>query len=735
VTLEQPHSSNLNNWADFWYHEIGVNVIPADTKNKKIWATWSQYQKQPVSLEQHVEWKKQNAYSKGLAIIPGKVWRGPRTNNYLIGIDCDNAIGIEQLLTRNGKTIALKKVAEKFIVEQHRDDPGRAHFYFYSPIPFQDKSPDSVIGIEISSSGEKVLFCSPSTHKGGLPYEVIGIKVPVLLSYAESIEFIQHINQICLANGVPYPSIAINQLNLRKMIKRLKIPLGFSIPQGKRHTTLISLADSLLLTHSIDSKDRLKDFLFQLNEAVCSPPLPDKELDSIWRSAILFVSGIREGESVVNKEELIGIIEDATNTIMKNNAFLTLEETKEILVYKDGVYVPGGEIIIEKDAEKLFGFEISNKHINEIKGHIMRLTFHKRTELDPDLNILNLKNGLYDINKHELKPHTPSYLSVIQNPINYDKNARPKMFGKFLKEVLYPQEIRTAIESLGYTFLKDHPFEYHFKLFGYGSNGKTVFVGIAVSLHGNDCISNVSLSQMLTNRFALADLENKNVNIDTEMEGGIIKDTSIIKKLTAGRRQQLRIERKNQRAYNTYLHAKLFFSANKIPDTTDQTDAYYRREVIITFPNKFEGNSADINLLKKMTTEEEKSGIFNVCMTALRNVLNKGGIYLNEKSIEDRRRKYTRSVNPAKSFIEEANADDITELDYVTKEAMYRAYSQFCKKYKLPLESIESFGKNLKKIGIEDGREGRGERKTYWKKFKLIQEYRLQDGQQHLDQG
>jgi putative DNA primase/helicase len=87
------------------------------------------------------------------------------------------------------------------------------------------------------------------------------------------------------------------------------------------------------------------------------------------------------------------------------------------------------------------------------------------------------------------------------------------------------------------------------------------------------------------------------------------------------------------------LHAKLFFSANKIPEATDDSDAYYRRYIIISFPNKFEGDKADLDLLQKLTTEEKLSGIFNILMTTLRRVLKNKRIFLNEKTIQERREK------------------------------------------------------------------------------------------------
>ena len=42
-----------------------------------------------------------------------------------------------------------------------------------------------------------------------------------------------------------------------------------------------------------------------------------------------------------------------------------------------GVYTAGGEIIIEKEAEDICGYRLSNKALTEIKGHITRSCYHK----------------------------------------------------------------------------------------------------------------------------------------------------------------------------------------------------------------------------------------------------------------------------------------------------------------------------------------------------------------------
>ena len=351
----------------------------------------------------------------------------------------------------------------------------------------------------------------------------------------------------------------------------------------------------------------------------------------------------------------------------------------------------------------------------------MRSTYRTHDEIDSDLNIINLKNGLYNIRTGEFREHSPDYLSINQIPVIYNPKAKPKLFGKFLSEVLYPSEIRTAVELMAYTFYRDNPFEIIVILFGYGANGKSVFTGSITALHGIKTISNVPLSSMLEDRFALSDLEGKSVNIDTELANTTIRDTSVLKKLTG--RQPTRIQRKNQRAYDVCLYAKLWFNANRIPATCDDSDAFFRRKVIISFPNRFEGKEDDPDLVKKLTTNEELSGIFNVLMIALRNVLKNNGVFVSEKTIDQRRERYLLSTDPIEAFIKDAVAEDSVEIDAVTKEMFYQAYRLFCIEHKLAVQSKESLGKILKNKKLEEGRESSGERRTIWKGVKLTEKY------------
>ncbi len=623
-------------------------------------------------------------------------------------------------------------------------DPNSLHLYFYSEIPFTDKSSDTILGIEIKSNCKGLMCATPSYHsETDSRWQIKGTDSPITLKSDEALRLMSNINNICNKYIISYldqkegrNSSSYISPEIRKMLDSLEINYDIVIQEGERHNTLISIANSLLFNYwakesdnenkEAKIEDELLDFLYDINNKLCKPePIPEKELKIIWLSAQNFVknnkTNIKKNRKYKSKTDRI-TIKQATEQLMNKYHFLTIEESKDILFYENGVYKKGGDIIIEKELELMYGYSLKASHISSIKGHIIRRTYIKSNEFDKDLNIVNLRNGLFHIKLNILQPHSHKYPSLNQKNIIYDPNAKPKLFGKFLQQVLHPKDIRTAIDMFAYTFLRTNPYELICILLGIGANGKNVFTGMITSLHGSENVSYISLKSILENQFALAGLENKDVNIDTEMPQGILKDISILKKLTG--KQPISVEKKGIDAYSALLHPKLFFCTNTIPSITDNSDARFRRQVIITFPNQFEeGKNADPKLLEKLTTEEEKSGVFNVLMKALRTIQKNDIIYLNEKTIQERRQKDEFVSDPIGSFIKDVLAkDSVYNDDYTTKEVFYNAYKNFCKYHRLPIESEENFGKILKNIyKFEDGRKTINKiRKTVWLGVKLV---------------
>ena len=97
MTLSTFDIESINEGADFWYYEIGVNVIPANTKEKKTFENWLPWQDKSIPKELHEFRKKNGEYGKGIAVVLGKLWRGKYQGQFLNGIDCDNKKSIEEI--------------------------------------------------------------------------------------------------------------------------------------------------------------------------------------------------------------------------------------------------------------------------------------------------------------------------------------------------------------------------------------------------------------------------------------------------------------------------------------------------------------------------------------------------------------------------------------------------------------------------------------------------------------
>ena len=164
-------------------------------------------------------------------ILCGHVcYRKDRENLYLVGVDIDKQKGIDEFCTRNGKMMSLQDFASQTLVEQHEDAPDRAHIFFYSPFKFPRKSPDDVLGIEVKSSWDHGLMrVTPSITESGYPPKLIGTaKEPVILNELQATELLQHLNHICIDNGVEYLQKGNDTNNNNFLTSELKT--GYQVP-------------------------------------------------------------------------------------------------------------------------------------------------------------------------------------------------------------------------------------------------------------------------------------------------------------------------------------------------------------------------------------------------------------------------------------------------------------------------------------------------------------------------
>ena len=294
----------------------------------------------------------------------------------------------------------------------------------------------------------------------------------------------------------------------------------------------------------------------------------------------------------------------------------------------------------------------------------------------------------------------------------------PARILQFFHQVMAYDNVETVLDFIAYCLWRELRFHKLVLFNGSGRNGKGVTLRLITRFLGRHNVSNETLHRILENRFASAKLFGKMANIDADMSSKALKDTGILKMLTGG--DDVPAEHKFKPAFSFQNYAKLIFSANVIPQTPDETVAFFARLIIINFPNEFLGDKDNPDLLDELTIESEMSALLIMMVRRLPRVL-KSGIFTIDSSIEDNYVKYIESSDPVRLFAEKAirrTADGHNE----TKADVYASYERFCSDKNVGKESSEAFSRRLKKLGFDEPKQQRlkGDGKTWvWPNIKL----------------
>ena len=401
-------------------------------------------------------------------------------------------------------------------------------------------------------------------------------------------------------------------------------------------------------------------------------------------------------------------------SLMTKYHFITLADTKEILFYENGVYKSGGEIKIEIETEKI-NKQISTRQVNEIQNHIRRRTMIERSELNSNSHIINCKNCLLDTRDFKKYPHTPEFLSTIQLPVEYNPKANCPQILNFLQTTIHRSDVKIGLALVACAITGDNANHLAGLAIGSGNNGKSVWNGLIEALFGKNNVSHVALQELDGDKFAAADFYGKLLNICGDLPIRPLKDTGIFKKIVSG--DTIRAQRKHQQPFDFSPKGILMFSTNKLPDTPDQTLGFYRRFVYLHFPNNFEGRE-DRQLLSKLTTDEELSGLLNLILESIKWQRRKRE-FPGLESVQQREETYNKIQNSVEFFLDECV--ETKEGESITKDEMHEVYVSWCKSNNVPAETKEGFGKKLSQIGYKTARKIiNGNRPYVWKDISLI---------------
>lgn len=376
----------------------------------------------------------------------------------------------------------------------------------------------------------------------------------------------------------------------------------------------------------------------------------------------------------------------------------------KLWLYQSGVYKPDGEQLIAREAQRLLDEESRSSRIKEALEHLKRECH--ATLPEPDCEYINLLNGRLNWIEKELEPHNPNVFEIVQLPVLYDPLATCPNFDNYLKTTLDPEVIPLAEELFGYSLIPYTGFEKAILLTGAGANGKSVFLDTQQALVGLENVSNVELQELEESRFKVAELLGKNLNVFSDLDDRALKSSRMLKVLVSGDR--VTAERKYGHPFSFKNHARLLFSANRLPTNTDRTHGFYRRWIIIPFTKSFDGQKADKDLRTKL--EKELPGILNRALNGLHRLFENEEFTLPEQVIEALEN-YKKDSDSVEAFI----ADKVVKgrNESVPKRLFYMEYRNWCEEQGLRPFSQKKLRETLLRV-IPDVTERRNGSYGYW---------------------
>jgi putative DNA primase/helicase len=174
-----------------------------------------------------------------------------------------------------------------------------------------------------------------------------------------------------------------------------------------------------------------------------------------------------------------------------------------------------------------------------------------------------------------------------------------------------------------------------------------------------------------------------------------ISKTSILKKLTG--QDTIGFEYKNKTPFDEINYAKIIIATNNLPSTTDKTMGFYRRWLIIDFPNQF---SEQKDILDDIP-EEEYECLACKSIIILKDLLENRK-FRNEGSLEDRKKRYESKSNFLEEFLKLFTEENASE--HITSRDFYIKFTSWCKENRHREMSEKSLGLAMKELGLESGK-------------------------------
>ena len=321
--------------------------------------------------------------------------------------------------------------------------------------------------------------------------------------------------------------------------------------------------------------------------------------------------------------------------------------------------------------------------------------------------LINFENGTLEITPQgpKIRNHDQRDFLTYVLPFEYTPHAQALTFNLYLKRVLPEQSTRDVLaEYVGYCFLPGLKLEKCLLLYGSGANGKSVFFDVVTKMLGRNNVSNYSLAS-LAEEHNRAGIQDTLLNYGSEINAGII-GRDLFKQLVSG--EPVHARHKYGHPFTMHRYARLLFNANTLPTDVEQTEAYFRRFLIIPFNVTIPEAEQDKTLAQRIVAQE-LPGVFAWVLQGLER-LKTYSRFTHCQQAEDTLKRYRLESDSVALFITEGDDGTYTPSidEHMKQETIYNDYKKFCSEGGYRPVSVRKFKERMEKLGFQTGRRNFG---------------------------
>jgi len=417
--------------------------------------------------------------------------------------------------------------------------------------------------------------------------------------------------------------------------QRLSPAIGETIPKGGRNNALTSLAGTMRRRGM--GLEAIEAALLAENLRACNPPLPEAEVRAIAASVGRYAPGAPGADEqpaaaqnfrlddIGNAERFVAqhgqrvryvhkwgrwLIYDGRHWAADDNGLieqLATQTTRSIYEEAAAAAQAGNE----QRAADLSKWARASANLSRRRAMLETAKSDpavaiRFTELDKSPMLLNVQNGVINLETMELLPHDPALLITHCLPVVYDPVATCPRWERFLARILPDEATRHFVQkAVGYSLSGLIVEQCLFFLYGLGANGKSTLLTILSDLLSGLAARIRAEPLLLKDRDAIpndiAALTGARLVVTSELTGTRSLNESMVKDLTGD--DSITARFLHQEFFTFTPIFKIWMYGNHKPGIRGTDDGIWRRIRLIPFTVQIPESERDGALLDKLRAE------------------------------------------------------------------------------------------------------------------------------------